>query len=35
LKLENNTADWQFFFRIADYQLRPLPDLKIATKPAS
>jgi HEAT repeat protein len=33
LKLENNTADWQFFFRIADDQLRPLPELKLATEP--
>jgi hypothetical protein len=33
LKLENNTADWQFFFRVADDQLRPMSDLKLATQP--
>lgn len=33
LKLENNTADWQFFFRITDDQLRPVPGLKLSTKP--
>jgi HEAT repeat protein len=33
LKLENNTADWQFFFRVADEKLSPIPDLKFATQP--
>lgn len=35
LRIENRGADWQFFFRIADEKLLPLPDLKWAVRPAA
>lgn len=33
LKLENNTSNWQFFFRIADDRLHPVDGLEFATRP--
>lgn len=35
LRVENRSAGWEFFFRIADDQLLPFPDLKWATQPAA
>ncbi len=35
VRVENRSAGWEFFFRIADDQLLPFSDLKWATQPAA